>query len=112
MIRDYIYVRDVADGYLQIAEQMHKSEVVGEAFNLSSERPLSVLELTNEILTATGRKDLEPNILNLAKSEIQEQTVSGEKASRILNWTPKHSLADALSETVAWYQAFLDGVDT
>ncbi|NDW52459.1 NAD-dependent epimerase/dehydratase family protein [Aliiroseovarius sp. PrR006] len=107
MIRDYIYVRDVADGYLAIASQMHRADVAGEAFNLSSERPMNVLDLTREILAATGRDDLEPNILNIAKSEIQEQTVSGAKAERILGWRPNHTLAEALSETVDWYRGYL-----
>ena len=108
MVRDYIYVRDVADGYLTIAERMHEPEVAGEAFNLSSETPVSVLDLTRTILAAAGREDLEPVILNTAKAEIQEQFLSGEKAARVLGWRPAHDLRSALEETVRWYAAYLE----
>lgn len=107
MIRDYIYVRDVVDGYLTIAEQMDRDEVRGEAFNLSSETRLSVLDFTKEILAACRREDLEPVILNTAKSEIPEQTLSGAKAREVLGWTPKLGLKDALGQTVEWYAKYL-----
>ncbi|MEL7088649.1 MAG: NAD-dependent epimerase/dehydratase family protein [Planctomycetota bacterium] len=103
MIRDYIFVRDVADGYLTIAEQMDRAEVRGEAFNLSSETRLNVLEFTKHILDACGRSDLEPVIQNTAKSEIPEQALSGKKAREVLGWTPKHDLGAALRSTVDWY---------
>lgn len=108
MVRDYIYVRDVADGYLAIAEAMDRADVAGEAFNISSETPVSVLELSRAITAAAGRPDLEPVILNTARSEIQEQFVSGEKAARLIGWRPKHDLAGGLAETVAWYRGYLE----
>lgn len=108
MVRDYIYVRDVADGYVAIAEAMDRPEVCGEAFNISSENPVSVLELCRAITAAVGRPDLEPIILNTAKSEIQEQFVSGDKARKLIGWSPKHSLSAGLDETVAWYKAYLE----
>ncbi|MFK7870085.1 MAG: NAD-dependent epimerase/dehydratase family protein [Roseobacter sp.] len=103
MIRDYIYVRDVSDGYLTIAEQMHREDVAGEAFNLSNETRLSVLELTKHILQACDRPDLEPVIQNTAKSEIPEQALSGAKARDILGWSPQNDVQSALRETVDWY---------
>ena len=60
MIRDYIYIRDVVGGYLTLAEAMDRPEIRGRAFNLSTEEPLSALELTHRILVVMGRQDLEP----------------------------------------------------
>lgn len=42
MVRDYLYVGDVVDGYLLLAEQIEKTK--GEAYNFGSNETLSVLE--------------------------------------------------------------------
>jgi len=47
MIREYLYVKDVAEGYLMLCENINKSK--GEAFNLSSGLKLSVLEVVKKI---------------------------------------------------------------
>lgn len=107
MVRDYIYVRDVVEGYLAIAEAMERSDVRGEAFNLSAERPISVIDLTREILQACGRADLEPVILGQVKAEIQEQCLDATKARERVGWTCRWSLDAALVETAAWYKDYL-----
>jgi CDP-glucose 4,6-dehydratase len=108
MVRDYIYVRDVVAGYMAIAESIDSPGVVGEAFNLSQENPISVIALTRKILTACGRSDLEPIILAEATAEIQEQYLSARKASERFGWTAHWRMDQALSETVQWYQEYLE----
>lgn len=107
MVRDYIYVRDVVDAYLMLAEAMQDSSIHGEAFNFSTESNHNVLELTQRILQVMGRTDLEPVVLNEASNEIQDQYLSAEKARTVLGWEPRFTLDDALAETVDWYRAFL-----
>ena len=106
MIRDYIYIRDVVGGYLQLAEAMDRPETWGRAYNLSIERPLSVIDITKKILAVMGRQDLRPIILNEVKAEIQEQHLSAARARQELNWRPRHSLEESLVETVAWYRGY------
>jgi CDP-glucose 4,6-dehydratase len=105
-IRDYIYVLDVADAYLLLAEKMDDKSLHGEAFNFSNELQLTVLDLTQKILEAMGRTDLKPLILNQATGEIKHQYLSAEKARRVLNWSPNYTLEQSLKETIAWYQDF------
>ena len=105
--RDYIYVEDVVDAYLSLAENADREGVRGEAFNFSPERPLSVLEITRMVLEAMGRGDLEPIIQNTAKAEIKDQYLDSSKAKRLLNWSPKCTLQEGLEATVVWYRAFL-----
>lgn len=107
MVRDYIYVRDVVDAYLMLAEAMQDSSIHGEAFNFSTESNHNVLELTQRILQVMGQTDLEPVVLNEASNEIQDQYLSAEKARTVLGWEPRFTLDDALTETVDWYRAFL-----
>ncbi|MEJ2746138.1 MAG: GDP-mannose 4,6-dehydratase [bacterium] len=104
--RDYIYVDDIASGYMMLAEQLAKKHLAGEAFNLSDEKPLTVLELVNKIFRAIGQK---PNyrILNEAQYEIKHQYLSSRKARRILGWKPRHTPRQALSITIDWYRKHL-----
>ncbi|MBL8702122.1 MAG: GDP-mannose 4,6-dehydratase [Alphaproteobacteria bacterium] len=107
MVRDYIYIRDVVRAYLLLAERMGPG-IDGEAFNLSSDRPLSVLDITRTILDLMGvLETLPPVILNEAKSEIPAQYLTAAKARRLLGWQPQWSLRDGLRETIDWYRDHL-----
>ena len=47
-VRDYIYVRDVAQAYLELANVSGDEDIAGEAFNFSNETPVTVLEIVAE----------------------------------------------------------------
>lgn len=105
-IRDYFYVRDGAAAYLHLAECMaSRPEVIGHAFNFSTEIQVSALEMVRTILRLMG-SDLEPDIRNEAKNEIKHQYLSAEKARRMLDWSPSYSLNEALLETIRWYENY------
>jgi len=106
-IRDYVFVKDVVEAYLLLADASPRPDVKGEAFNFSPEQPTTVLEITAAIQQAMQRPDLEPVVLDQAKAEIQDQYLDSTKARRVLGWMPRYSLADGLTETIAWYRAFL-----
>jgi CDP-glucose 4,6-dehydratase len=106
-VRDYFYVKDAAKAYIHLVEKMDNSTIVGQAFNFGNDTPMTVLEITNEILSLMGRPDLEPIILNQAKGEILEQYLSAKKAKEILGWNPKFSVRDGLTETIKWYRDYL-----
>jgi len=112
MIRDYIYVRDVAAAYLLLAQAMDDGKFWGQAYNFSLEMQLSVLEITNKILELMGRMDLRPVILNEAKAEIPVQYLSAARARRELGWAPRFSMQDGLVETVAWYKNYFANSST
>jgi len=106
-VRDYIYVADVVDAYLAVAEALERPDVNGEAFNFASGAQVSVLEMVKSIAKLVGGQLPEPRVLNLAKNEIKEQRLSTEKAKRILGWTPRVSLDDGLRSTIEWYRSYL-----
>ena len=107
MVRDYVYVRDVAHFYLHLAEAMESKTIHGEAFNYSTESQLSVLDITRSILSLMGRDDLQPVVLNEARGEIPHQYLSSAKAREILKWTPRWTIEQGLVETIAWYRQHL-----
>jgi CDP-glucose 4,6-dehydratase len=106
-IRDYLYVVDAALAYLQVAESMaDDASLAGEAFNFSTETPISVLELVAMLQRLTD-SDVEPEILATADHEIPAQRLSATKARKVLGWAPRWTLEEGLVETVAWYRDYL-----
>jgi CDP-glucose 4,6-dehydratase len=107
MVRDYLYVVDGALAYLRLVESMASDpSVIGEAFNFSTETPMTVLELVAALQAAEGT-DLEPDIRATAQHEIDQQYLSAAKARKVLGWQPTLSVEAALEETVAWYRTEL-----
>ncbi len=106
-IRDYIYVEDVVDAYLALAERSHEAGIRGEAFNFSPESRVSVLAITRAVLKAMGREDLQPIVEGKAQAEIQDQYLDSAKARNRLGWAPNHDLAAGLDLTLPWYRAYL-----
>ncbi len=105
-LRDYFYVKDGAAAYLHLAENLaRRPEIAGQAFNFSTETPLSVLQLVERILHLMG-SDLTPHVRNEVTNEIKHQYLSVAKSRELLNWRPLYDLDEALSETIAWYREY------
>jgi len=104
-LRDYFYIEDGAKSYMLLAEKMEDRRIHGEAFNFSTERPQTVLEMVEKIVQAM-ESDLEPEIQNQATNEIRDQYLSAEKARALLNWQPTFTLEEGLKRTVEWYKTF------
>lgn len=106
-LRDYIYVKDVVSAYLQLAECLENGGIRGEAFNFSTEKPASVLEIANTVLQLMDSRHLELEIRDHAPGEIRNQSLSAAKAKERLGWKPEFKLERGLRETIEWYRAFL-----
>ena len=106
--RDYMYVEDAAAGYLMLAENLHRKEVQGGAFNFGTETPVSVVQLFGKIAAACGKPKAAFSILGTTKNEIDRQYLASAKARKVLGWKPKYSLEDGLKETVQWYGKYFD----
>jgi len=106
--RDYIYVRDIVDAYILLAENLKKKKLAGEAFNFSCEKPMSVIEFFDQIVKTSEKHRIVPKILNQAQYEIKHQYLSSEKAKRILRWKAKVNYSKGLKETLDWYQTHLN----
>ena len=106
-VRDYIYVQDVAQAYLELADVSGDEGIAGEAFNFSNETPVTVLEMVAEIASALDVSDILPTVLNEAQGEIKNQYLSSEKARERLGWKARFSLSQGLQKTIKWYQNLL-----
>lgn len=100
--RDYVYVDDIVNGYILLAEKLKKLNLNGEAFNFSDENPLTVIELLNKIRKVLkGRPDY--RILNKAKYEIRHQYLDSRKARKMLGWKPATDVHKGVNNAVKWY---------
>ena len=103
-VRDYLYVKDVANGYLMLAENIDK--VKGKAFNFGSDENLSVLELIKLIEKKLNKK-VNYKILDIAKNEIPYQSLDFSKIKKMLGWKPKYSISERIKRINSWYQKYL-----
>lgn len=100
-IRDYVYVKDVVDGYLILAEKIDIAK--GEAFNFSTGYNFSVLQLIEKISKIIDGK-CEYRIVNNQKNEIPSQSLNYSKAEAILGWKSRFSFEEGILETYNWYK--------
>lgn len=103
-IRDYVYVKDVANGYLLLMENMDKFK--GEAFNFSTGYNFSVLQLIDKISEVVGKK-CEYKITDSQKNEIPSQSLNYDKSTNILGWKSNYTFDDGMKETYEWYKNYL-----
>lgn len=102
--RDYIYVDDIVNGYIILAEKLNKLRLSGEAFNFSDECPLTVLEVIKEISKISLNK-IDYKILNIAKYEIKQQFLNSQKTKNFLKWQPRYTFRKGLNKTIDWFKS-------
>lgn len=106
-LRDYLYVEDAVHAYVGLALRAHEPSIRGEAFNFSTETPMTASDVVGRLLLACGRPELEPVVLGTATHEILAQHLCSEKARRLLGWSPAYGLDRGFERTVAWYARHL-----
>ncbi len=99
-VRDYLYVKDVTDGYIFLLNNLEK--IKGQAFNFSSQDTLSVLDLIKKAEKVLNTK-IKYKILNTAKNEIPYQHLNDSKI-RKLGWKNNYSLKSILLKIIKWYK--------
>lgn len=99
-MRDYVYVKDVSDGYLFLLE--HMQALVGEAFNFSSNDTYSVLQLI-EVAEKFLSTKISYKIFNTAKNEIPYQHLDDAKV-RKLGWRNNFTFESTMKSIFEWYR--------
>lgn len=107
-VRDYLYVEDGAAAYMLLAEKLAENpSLKGEAFNVSNQQPVKVIELVKKILLAMN-SPLLPEVKNEVSNEIREQYLDSSKVNTMLNWKPEFDLDSGIQKTIQWYKNFLE----
>lgn len=102
-VRDYLYVKDVVNGYLDLARNIEKTK--GQAYNFGSNDTLTVLQML-ELTEKTLDKKINYKILDNVVNEIPYQSLDYSKIAKDLNWLPKYNLKKTLPNIFAWYNQY------
>ncbi|MBX3243037.1 MAG: GDP-mannose 4,6-dehydratase [Acidobacteria bacterium] len=103
-IREFVYVDDVVEGYLKLAENI--SETAGEAFNFGTNEPVRIIDLVELVIEKCGKSGtVKPNVLLQTKiaNEIDAQYLSGDKMNKVTGWKAAVSLEEGLARSIEWY---------
>jgi UDP-glucose 4-epimerase len=110
-VRSYCYSEDTARG---VVDALFRPEAAGQVINLgSSERPISLKELADLVIAACGNPQLEVRYAEDFSGadrhpdrEIHRRFCSGDKAKRLLAFSPKTSLEDGIRRIIELNSVF------
>ncbi len=107
--RDFLYVEDVADAYMAIADALTGGQGRGEAFNAGWGRPHAVREVIELICELAGT-DVEPDFQGegTPPGEIDRQYLEATKIREVTGWEPRVDLREGLERTIDWYREHAD----
>lgn len=103
-VRDYLYVKDVVNGYILLMEEIDR--VKGEVFNFGSSDTLTVLDVI-KIMNKKLKTEVKYKIMNTAKNEIPYQSLNYDKITQHVGWKPNFSLERTIKNIHKWYSVIL-----
>jgi UDP-glucose 4-epimerase len=106
-LRDYIYVDDLADAFIQASIT---DEASGEVFNVGSGTGTKFKDMVENILGIVGKGKIKyvpwpDNYLNV---ETGDYITDITKIKKYLNWIPEHDLETGIYKTVEYYSKYRD----
>ena len=102
--RDFLHVEDAVAAYLEIAAALDGTAVRGEAFNAGGDRPHSVREVVDLLVSAGGNGVAAEYGPEPPPGEILDQYLDSIKLRELTGWRPRVELADGLAHTLEWYR--------
>lgn len=103
-IRDFNYVKDVAQGFLAIA---NSERTFHEEINIATGTGYSIDETVKMIQEVVGRTvdiETESERMRPDRSEVERLIGNNEKIKSLTSWRPTYDLRKGLQETVEWFR--------
>ncbi len=98
--RDFVHVRDVARAFRLALE---REEAAGQVINIGSGNAYTIAQVARLLAQAMGVPEIEPEILNRARSgDIRNCFADISRARDLLGFEPQFRLEDSLDEFVQW----------
>ena len=100
--RDFNYVKDTAQGFIDIAKS---DKTIGQEINIATQQEISIGQLAQELIdqiNPIARIICDEQRLRPEKSEVNRLLGSNEKIRELTAWEPKHSLEEGLAEPIAF----------
>lgn len=102
--RDFNYVKDTVEGFLAIATA---ENTIGQEINIATQHEISIGELAQELIdqiNPSARIVSDEVRVRPKASEVERLLGSNQRIKDLTGWQPRHSLADGIRETVAWFR--------
>lgn len=103
--RDFIFVTDTVRALLLLAAD---DRCVGQTLNVGRGSEITVHELAERILQATGRTELRPEHEPPRPGDVLRLCADTSKLRALTGFQPKVSFADGLAQVVAWFRSQAD----
>lgn len=101
--RSFCFVTDLIDGFVRLMESDE-----AEPTNIGNPHELTMLQLAEHINRFTNNP-AGITFRPLPKDDPTRRRPDNTKAQQRLGWQPQVSFEDGISQTVAWFEAFLSG---
>jgi len=103
--RDYTYVEDLCEAYLEI---LKTNSLSGQVINVGSNCEISILELVKKLQQKLGKKKKITQVFlrkRKINSEVRRLICDNKKIIKKTNWKPKFSLDKGLDITIDWIKS-------
>jgi len=101
--RDFLYVKDTAKGFIEIADS---ETLIGHDCNIATNSEISMKELVDtliEIINPEATIIQDPDRIRPNKSEVFRLYGDNSKIIEHTNWKPNYTLKTGLEETIKWF---------
>ncbi|MCL1839305.1 MAG: UDP-glucose 4-epimerase GalE [Propionibacteriaceae bacterium] len=104
-VRDYVHVADLATSHVAAAKALQAGEPLRRTYNLGSGNGLSVRQIMDAFVTATGI-DFTPEVFARRPGDPDRIVADGSAAAADLDWKMRHSVEQMVSSAwEAWQHA-------
>lgn len=97
-------MKDTVNGFYHI---FLANNAIGEEINIATQQEISIGELAEELIrqiNPAAKIVCDGQRLRPENSEVNRLLGSNEKICRLTGWMPRYTLAQGLSETIAFYR--------
>lgn len=115
MVRDFIFVEDVASLYMKISEHLSQTpdELRGEIFNAGTDSPISMKEVIVKVFDLIGNQTEKERILRdmagkKTTGEINYQHMAFDKVYSYFQWSPVNEMDEGLKKTIEWFKMYFN----
>lgn len=105
--RDFIYVYDVVDAYLNALDNLGNLNDNFLEFEIGTGNSISLRDLLNkieEIINKKANVNIKWGAIPYKKNEVFDSKANIEKAKQYLGWSPKYDINSGLKKTIDWYK--------
>jgi CDP-glucose 4,6-dehydratase len=106
--RPYTYGLDILSGYMTLMAGLNQEGVDGEAFNFGPHEPYGIENglIATKICERWGA-GISWKSGALREEPFEKQSLSWEKARRLLGWQPAYTIDEGLRDTTDWYREWV-----